>query len=201
VKALSPWLYRPALLWWAKWSRFYRAKFQKKYAEVPLDKNLKLDKTLEALDLLTWKADSFKELGDACGSPNWPQHCVNELRAGRPQPPGALDCDDHGVWAASVLETRYKAELLSFVWGSDKKKISGHVVCLCHHAGKLFHIGNWRKSKRYSSLHELCADMMVQVKAESPVGWAVMDTDLNVKDWGLGLPSPTLKKLETKKDA
>lgn len=190
IDLLGPRLYRVILRWWVGWSRTYRFLFQRKYLKFSLDEALPLKDVEEAMGLLTWKPDSFKELFDACGSPHWVQYCLQELRQGRKQPVGALDCDDHAVWAGTVLESRYKPELFSCVWANSDGKIAGHVVCLCYHAGKVFHLGNWGKSRRYRSLQSMTRHMLDMVGAQKAIGWCTFSPDMTVKEWGLGLPPP-----------
>ena len=153
-----------------------------------LPRYLSVDQVMARMRLLTWTADGPRELWDACGSPLWPQHCINEIIDKKPQPEGALDCDDFSAWAAEVIEPRYRPKLLSFVWLNNDNKVVGHVMCLCQHEGKLFHIGNWGKSRLFPNLRSLCMDVASAAAAKKPIGWCVLTKDLEVMMWGTGFP-------------
>ena len=84
------------------------------------------------MDIITWKQDSIKELYDVCGSPNWVQHCINNIIHTNVQPNGALDCDDFSIWASNVIMEYYNPKILCVAYYDGQNNVSGHAVCLCN---------------------------------------------------------------------
>lgn len=199
VKHLPAVLYRPCLWWWVNWSKVYRhMQTRRLKAHVALPSMQTPIQVLGEMKKLTWTADGPKELWDACGSPLWPQRCLDVISRGGEQPEGALDCDDFSAWAAAVVDPKYRPKLISFVWVNKVGKISGHVMCLCQEGGKLFHIGNWGKCGPYPNLRALCEDILSREKAQAGIGWCVLSPDLKVRSWGVGLPDFPNKPLSGK---
>lgn len=180
--------YRAALVWWKYWSYLFRWLFHRRYEDIRLGRQLTVGEVLESFMLLTWTKDSFRELGDACGSPHWTQYAINCVRAGRTQPRGGLDCDDYSIWAAHVIDQSYKPQLFLAAWMKDGQ-LKGHVMCLCRvDETTFFHIGNWGKTRNYTYIEDAANDIMRWTGASDFVGWAILDKELNYQIGGTGLP-------------
>ena len=176
-------------LWWSYWSRAYRVLYHTKYNKVELAKNLPLTEVEESLKKLRWSPDTWKELWDACGSPNRVQNELNELAAGKRWPYLQMDCDDFSVWAANVIDKNFYARIYTFSWLSKDDEIQGHAMCLCRNSdGRIFHMGNWGTSAPYSNLKEVCESILAARQAKEALCWGLFDKDLNLLDSGPGLP-------------
>ena len=182
--------YRAGLSYWASWSRLYRVLFHSKYRKLSiLDHNPK--QANEALKRLGWVGDGRKELWDACGSPGWVQHCLNESTWGT-QPEGALDCEDFSTWACAALsKAAFSAQLLTVVYMRDGK-LSGHAVCMItKHVDKntnsYSHLSNWGLYGGFADRLLVVADILNKAKAEHLVGWALLGhDDMSVHYWQRG---------------
>ena len=195
--------YRVGLWWWKWWSKLYRLLHHRKFYYIPLDENLSPSQVQNKLNLIKWTKDGTKELWDSCGSPHWVQNVIDEIDSGAKQPKGALDCDDFTSWAVHVVSKKYDPRVFSFTWvgktldpyGRDKKEIKGHAMCLLtakkrvrDSKARIFHIGNWGKSEPRLNLRNICRDILERTDADQAIGWALMDKDLNVLEYGTGLP-------------
>jgi len=195
--------YRVGLWWWKWWSMLYRWLYHRKYSKTLLTGDLTPAEIQGDLDLVTWTKDGTRELWDSCGSPHWVQYVIDDIKAGKPQPKGALDCDDFTSWACAVVDENYEPRVFSFTWvgqtfdedGTSKHKIQGHAMCLLKQkeSDQLFHIGNWGLSTSGSDLQKLCVDIMTRANASLAIGWALMDTKLNVLEYGTKLPDKGIK--------
>ena len=189
---LSKAFYPLAIYWWSKWSKVYRYFFLRKYSDVTLKKDLSYTVVTEELKKLKWTKDGFKALGDACGTPQWTQHCLNEVGEGNDQPSGYLDCDDFSVWACNVTSQQFFPRMFAFAWQQDGK-IKGHVMCLVRRKdGKLHHTGNWGLYGPHTSLRSACEEIIKVKNASGAVGWALLGKDLKVIRTGRGLPNNTI---------
>ena len=189
IQGVAKYVFRPALWLWVQWSFVYRWLYHRKYKKLaPMPLGLPLAEVEALLDKLTWKPDSFREMWDSCGSPHRVQYVLNEINAGRPQPEGALDCDDHSVWAANVLAGSFSPKLLTVVWITKEGTVAGHCVCLCSTPGGLFYIGNWPKSQLLSNLHDVTKDIILRARATEIIGWSVLSKEMKVQAWGRGMP-------------
>ena len=101
-------LCKAGYLWWSYWSKAYRVLYHFKYSKATMSKDLSLTEVEASLKKLRWNPDTWKELWDACGSPQRVQHKLNELANGKSWPSTALDCDDFAVWAANALDKNLK---------------------------------------------------------------------------------------------
>jgi hypothetical protein len=200
--------YRVGLFWWKWWSKLYRWLHHRKFYYIPLEENLKPAQVQNKLHLVKWTKDGPKELWDSCGSPHWVQNVIDEVHAGQPQPKGALDCDDFAMWAVHSVGKKYNPRIFSFTWigttldpyGGEKKKIQGHAMCLITEKNRirdpkarLYHIGNWGKSQYRFSLKGLSTDILKNTGSTQAVGWALLDKDLNVLKYGVGLPDEDIR--------
>jgi len=195
--------FRIALFWWKYWSKIYRFLYQRRYSVYKLPNNISATRACKEMKKLTWTKDGTKELWDVCGSPNWVQYTINQIDAGKQQPKGSLDCDDFTSWAVSVLHEKYNPRIFTFMWvgkSFDTKeskysnKLHGHAMCLCTDKnGKIFHIGNWGKSKQAENLKTLCNNILKKTNGTNPVVWSILDKKLNVLEYGAGLPNENIK--------
>jgi hypothetical protein len=165
--------------------------------------NISVTRACKEMKKLTWTKDGTKELWDACSSPNWVQYTLNQINSGKKQPEGSLDCDDFSSWAVNVLHDKYNPRIFTFTWyGTSfdtkelqkKYKLHGHAMCLCTDKnGKIFHIGNWGKSKTTKNLKTLCENVLSKANGKFPITWAILDKNLNVLEYGNGLPNENIK--------
>lgn len=191
------------ILWWLflktriyfLWSKIYRFLFHSRYSSTRLFWNLKLEQADRYLKTLTWTPDGGKELGDAIGSPQFVQFCINQRELGRMQPDGALDCDDFSIWATNVLDPSYRPMMFSVIWASREKPVgfwkkltnpftrfSGHAMCLTYDekTGLYTHISNWGISKSYFTIIQHVEDIL-KMKNADLIGWMMFDKDLKLK--------------------
>ena len=193
--------YRVGLWWWKWWSLLYRFLFHRKYKKVELDSHLTPTEVQTKLDKITWTKDGTRELWDSCGSPHWVQHVLGEIKKTKTQPAGALDCDDFTSWAVEAVDKNLNPRIFSFTWvgrtfdprpgkNAQIKEIQGHAMCLLTRidTGQLFHVGNWGVSQSCNSLRGLCIDILTRANGSEAIGWALMDSGLNVLEYGTGLP-------------
>ena len=183
--------YRAGLFWWSKWSMLYRRLYHKKY-EYLLIMPCAPTVANETLRRIMWSPDTPKELWDACGSPGWVQHCLNEERLTGVIPEGALDCDDFSAWACeSLTKAAYNTQLLTVVYMRDGE-LHGHVVCMItEHVDKdtntYRHLSNWGLSPKFADRLLLIADILNTAKAQDIVGWALLGhRDMKVHIWRVG---------------
>jgi hypothetical protein len=162
------------------WSKLYRLFFQRKYAKIPLESKLSPEEATNRMKLLTWTKDSFKELGDAIGSPKWVQHCINERLAGNPQPKGSLDCDEFGVWAAACLDGKLFPAVLNVFWKG--KKFSGHNVCMYLVGTDLYYTGNWGNIGPFTIFKDVILDIVKRGAGPEGqlVGWSLFSPSLSL---------------------
>ncbi len=181
--------HKAGYLWWSYWSRIYRVLYHTKYNKVELPENMPLTEVEENLKKLRWSPDTWKELWDACGSPNRVQNELNEMSAGKEWPYEQMDCDDFAIWAANVIDKNFYARIYTFSWLSKDDQIQGHAMCLCRNSdGRIFHMGNWGTSAPYSNLREVCESILAGRKAKEALCWGLFDKDLNLLESGAGLP-------------
>lgn len=175
------------------WSHIYRLIHHREYMlSIPIGKMSPehLDRQMKKL---TWTRDSFRELWDAIGSPHWVQYCINIITTINRQPPGALDCDEFSVWAASVLLDKYRPVVLNIVWKKPKvdKTPKGHHVCMYVDDRGYFHTGNFGTHGPFTSRSSTIVDVLHKVKRNTQdlVGWATFTPDLTLIDYSTkGLP-------------
>jgi len=169
------------------WSKVYRWLYHRKYRTLQFPVSLTPEQATEEMKHLVWRKDGFKELWDAIGSPHWVQHTLAQIECGG-QPPGAMDCDEFAVWAATVIAPNYQPVVLNVMW-RDEKGTRGHNVCLYHSSGFLYHTGNWGKLGPYGTLQNLVEILFNLVQGQGyVVGWALYSPDLKLVKMGYGLP-------------
>tara|TARA_A100001515_G_scaffold32192_1_gene25091 strand:- start:3560 stop:4210 length:651 start_codon:yes stop_codon:yes gene_type:complete len=200
-KRIAKLFYKPAIYYWVTWSKLYRILWHSKYSNVVVEENQTLTKVQDALDMLEWKPDRWRELFDVCGTPNYVQHIINESReniykfgprikvkSGQLDLP--LDCDEFSVWAANAIDKNYHPRIFLFSWLTGDGKIIGHAMCLCRMSdGRIFHIGNWGTSDPFSDLREMSLDILYRAKAREAIGWAILDKNLKILKTGKEIPS------------
>jgi len=190
---LARFFYPVAIWYWPKWSKIYRWLWQGTYKEVKLDSNLSYVQANEKVNRLKWQKDGAWALGDACGSPNWVQYCLNRVTAKMPQPEGYLDCDDFSVWCANVVDPKYDPRIFTFSWMDKDGKLKGHAMCLVRQKdGRICHIGNWHLYGPYTNLREACSVILTKKGTQEPIGWSLLTKDLKKIQCGRGLPSKTV---------
>lgn len=182
------------------WSKIYQWFWHRQLSNpksasyVPLDENLGVVEAQNYMDLVEWQADGPRELWDAFGSPHWFQHVLNEVRSLREQPEGANDCDEFAIWAANVLDEKYRPRILTVTWvralkndkGKYRLRIGGHNVCIVKidkpEGGVEYrHLGNWGLSHAYDSSYEVVADIARRALGRNEVvRWALWEKDLSL---------------------
>jgi hypothetical protein len=181
--------YKVGYLWWSYWSKIYRVLYHSKYNKVVMPTNLTLTEVENNLKRLRWSPDTWKELWDACGSPQRVQSELNDLAGGKPWPYMQMDCDDFAIWAANVIDKNFYPRIYTFSWISQDDQIQGHAMCLCRSSnGKLFHMGNWGTSAPFFNLKDACQNILLRTNAKEALCWGLFDKDLNLLESGAGLP-------------
>lgn len=190
--------------WYRFWSRLYQRVWHKRYMkggtkESLVDTGLTPVAAQNLMNLISWRADKFRELFDAFGAPEWFQYNLNIIKAGGKQKPGAMDCDEYAIWAANSVDKEYKPEILSVSWvqvGVNSKgryfvKLTGHNVCAVSQyengIQKFFHIGNWRRSSNFVTRDKLVKDVWSRgsrnTKYSRCLGYAFYDKGLSIKSY------------------
>lgn len=175
--------YPLAIYWWALWSRVYRFCVE---SRIERDKlvwhNLTPEDAQWYASRITWHPDTWRELGDAAGSPTQFQDKLNAVLAGRKQPAGSCDCDDFAGYLAYALKDGYRAQLLAVAWQLPGKWLpSGHVVCLyTDDTGRLRHIGNWGMSDPFARQTRQVAASIAGQAGGRLLGWSTFDKDVRV---------------------
>ena len=154
--------YGLGIRYWLAWSKLYQWLYQRGYRKTDpiMQWSISPEEAQKRMDGVTWTADGAKELWDSAGSPMRFQYLLNELRKGKPQPPGAVDCDDFAFWSANMVTHSCEPSVLAVAWLDRGGKVRGHVVCCCTSHGPhrtFYHIGNWGMSGKYlSRQHVAC---------------------------------------------
>lgn len=182
--------YKLGYLWWAWWSKIYRAIYHRKYSKVELPQQcLTLSRVEAELKKLRWNPDTWKELWDACGDPRRVQQELDELSLGKQWPHTQLDCDDFAIWACHTIDKNFYPRIYTFSWLTQDDKVQGHAMCLCRQTdGRVFHIGNWGTSAPFNNLREACKDILQRRGAKEAICWGLFDKDLKLLESGPGLP-------------
>jgi len=168
------------------WSRFYRWLYHRKYKNYTVSADLKPGTATAMAKKLTWTKDGKRELWDAVGSPHWVAYCISEVSKGRPQPKGALDCDEFAVWCAASIRPEYHPKVISVSWMSDKKRTGGHNLCLFERDGGYFHTGNWGKHGPFVDRSATILDVLerVHLTEDKLIGWALYRPNLKLIAYG-----------------
>lgn len=178
------------------WSLAYRWLYQHRFLSVKLNTNLEPEEAQKKMNTLIWRRDGAKEVWDSMGSPNWVQHCINEVAAGRNQPAGALDCDDYASWACHAIDPVYEPMIFSISWhpiihrSETTKYVTGHAVCIFKRDGQYWHCGNWGTFGPWQSLHDVGSHISgARKRTGMPISWAILNKNIKVIDSGYGLPA------------
>ena len=191
--ALAKFFYPVAIWYWPKWSKIYRWLWQSNYKGVVMDSGLSYVQANEKVRKVQWKADGPWALGDACGSPQWVQYCLNKVIAGLPQPKGYLDCDDFSIWCANVIDKKHDPRIFTFSWMDKQGSLRGHAMCLIRQKdGRMCHVGNWGLHGPYANLREACSVILTMSSSKEPIGWSLFTKDLKKIQCGRGLPPKTV---------
>ena len=179
-----------ALRIYPSWSKLYQAIYHRKFRNIVLTEMTPL--TAEStLRLIEWRPDRWKEWGDVVGSPHWVQYCLNTVKEGRPQPEGALDCDDFALWSAQCLSTDYEPLYFTTSWMDMAGKFTGHAVCVFFRGPLrklLYHIGNWGTRGPFPNLRSISKKMIDMSGGIEPIGWSLYTKDMKLIDFGKGMP-------------
>jgi len=144
-------------LWWSK---LFRAIHHSAFSSIKVETGLSREVVAAKLSLLDWVRDTFWALGDAVGSPNWVQKCIDTVEAGGKQPGGGLDCDEFATWAAVALDPVYDPVVLNVFWKKGMLTGSGHHVCLYTTKGGFRHTGNWGDKGAFPSIDKAVLDVL-----------------------------------------
>jgi hypothetical protein len=152
---------------------------------------------------LKWRADTWRELGDAVSSAEAVQWRANN-------DPRALigDCDEFGVYIAAVFNNELakvsnwsgdigfeRGDLLTVMWyktggkewEGNRNGFGGHNVCLISYkdGGYSYMDYGWPSIKR-ATIQEVVEDVRLRyAQVYQPIGWAVSDpVTLKVKQTG-----------------
>jgi len=168
------------------WSRLYRCWWPKKKKAL-LPGTATPETLLDRLQHLRWTKDRFWEMGDAIGSPEWVQYCLNEIAQGRAQPKGALDCDEFAAYCAASLPHAVHPVILNVIW-TGPKGMAGHNVCLYQEKGPFYYIGNWGRVGPFSHTADVVQDILSRSGSRnSLIGWARVTKNLALIDYGTSL--------------
>jgi hypothetical protein len=179
------------------WSKLYRKLYQDRFIKIQLPTSITPSEAQKKMNLLTWSPDKAKEMWDSVGSPHWVQHCINEIESGKPQPPGALDCDDFASWATNVIANVYRPVYLCQGWqlkneaGTETAKMTGHAICIYRGIDTrgYFYCGNWGHIGPFNSVNLLVKDMLHRADGGNAVSWAAYDKRLKLIKTGNGIPN------------
>jgi len=167
------------------WSWIYVNTWHKKYSNIELMSNLSPIEADRALSGLTWRPDGIKEFYDVVGSPQFVQHCINEVNMDEEQPAGALDCDDFSIWCVNVLNKKYKPQFFTVGW-FDGLRPSGHAVCLYEDIvdKNIYHMSNWGIRGPFNTIEESVTDITVLTDAGEPIGFSLYSRNFRLLDVG-----------------
>lgn len=193
---LFQWMFLPTRLLRAVWSWVYQklGRYESKAKKGYLTPVL----AQREMNKVVWRADTWRELGDASGSPHRFQYILNEIAKTGKQPKIASDCDDYASWAQYVLKPEYEPLILSFYYIRDGK-LQGHAVCgfVDYHSRDttgIGHIGNWGLRPACRDLRELLKislgvnDQGTSVRTHF-LSWCVYSpSNMWVDCYGHGLP-------------
>jgi hypothetical protein len=166
---------------YSSWSKLYRKIWHLKYANVQVMQGLTPSEAQKFLNIMQWRKDSSKEFFDSIGSPNWFQHCLNEVINLKKQPKGALDCDDFASWFAHAIHPRFRPILFSIVYLDKDEKLTGHVVCVWQDSfGKYNHSGIGLSRRGFDSYKDITKDIVHIFNIKKIVGGYIFDKNLKL---------------------
>lgn len=200
--ALAVWWYRPRRWWWFLWSHAYRALFQhSKYKDITLPYYSDPYQLQEVLDKVEWTGDGVREMGDACGMPEFFHHCLKQVLLAGSQPPSAkLDCDDFAGYGQRTLVDRFKPTILCVMWVDVRTdEVKGHAVLVGQYpsdyqdsSGMYFHQGNWGLYGPFMSLEAVVRHIEKYGHSIQRLAWAVLEPNLKPRHIGYGTVPPDL---------
>lgn len=182
------------------WAKAYRWLRQRKYKRLEMPSQLNPREAQNRMNKVKWQKDTWREAWDSVGSPQWVQHCMNEIELGNPQPEGALDCDDFTSWAVNTIDPSYEPYFFGQGWapiidGEVGFKATGHAVCVVKmpYSGKLWHCGNWGLIGPFDTLRDvgdfICGNNAERgIKRGKPLSWCLYTHDMKLVKRGTGLP-------------
>lgn len=185
----------PGIFLWIMASRVSRASEHSSYEGVELDRNLPLTGVASKLQLLQWVPEADK-IWVPCVSPHYIQYLMN-LKSDAHDTEDTLniteelfDCKTLAFWAAMVIDKNLYPVVLTFRWMDPGGNMDGHTMCICRQKdGKIFRIDNWGISATYKDVREICQEIVEIEEAREPVGWALMDRNMNILRCGKEYPS------------
>ena len=182
---IARFFYPYVFYWWKAWSTMYRLIYHRKYNKIVLPRNLTHLEANNIMKDLKWRPDRWRQLWDVVGSPRWTQHCINPGDNSR-----ALDCDEFACWATNTVHPKFDPRIFCFSWYDEAKdKYSGHAMCWVRTKdGKYHHIGNWGLFGPYNNLNEACQKILGSRVSRVPIGWALLDRNLDLIISGRDLP-------------
>jgi hypothetical protein len=148
-----------------------------------------LDELNQRLLRANWKADSWRELGDAIADPRHFQYLLDTEEAPTPG-----DCDEFATYAHAVLTLAPPVGvkpigILTVLWWNPwfwgLKKPGGHHVCLFQQDGKFGHIGNWGVFAGFPTFRHAVAHV---AESRDLVGWVLWRELCNVLAYDSSLP-------------
>jgi len=173
------------------WYKLYQLLWERS-KRVPIRRFDDLGVMVKYMRDMKWRADTWRELGDAISSPeavqwradNDPKHFIG-------------DCDEFGVYQAAVINNELtdnvywsalgldRADLLTVMWykiggkewEGNHKGFGGHNVCLISYLDGTFSYMDygWPQARR-ETIQEVVEDVRERYAQEfQPLGWAVSD--------------------------
>ena len=185
----------PGIFLWIMASRISRSSEYGPYDSVELDKDLPLTGVASKLQLLQWVPETDK-IWVPRASPHYIQHLMN-LKADAHDTENAMkiaeerfDCKTLAFWAAMVIDRNLYPVVFTFRWMDRDGNMDGHSMCICRQKdGKIFRIDNWGISATYKNVREICQEITEIEETREPVGWALMDKNMNILRCGKEYPS------------
>lgn len=172
------------------WYKLYQFLWERNKKE-PLAHYANLDELAACVRTLKWRADTWREIGDAIGSAETVQYRINH------DPRRFIgDCDEFGVYEAAIVNKELsddpnwsqdlellRGDLLTVMWYKtrefrwEKNGFGGHNVCLLSHTDGTFSYMDYGwPSERRQTIQEVVEDVRVRyAQFYKPVGWAVSD--------------------------
>jgi hypothetical protein len=182
------------------WYLTYQAIWEPKSKRAPLKRFSSMENLAEYVSKLKWRADSWRELGDAVSAPTAVQwKAYHEPRS------FIGDCDEFAVYLAAVLQSERhehgffdirSAKLLTVMWNKtgglewegNRNGLGGHNVCLIRYwDGGYAYMDYGMPSTRRDTIQEVVKDVRdAYAQVYGPFGWVVQDaTTLKVEQTSL----------------
>lgn len=174
---LGVWLYFRLHLYRA-WSNLYRLIWEQEFKGKPLHSFKSLEEVGEYMRLKAgdWRADSWKQLGDAV---SYPQKAQAVFDRAVPVPEAGLDCDEFAIFLTAVLQqsvsdgtfTGPEAPVPRFftVMWLEGWKPAGHNVCLVRHKGHYAYMDYGQPVGHEDTIQSLAESISVRYGAPDAV--------------------------------